>query len=120
VYSHFLHEPYYDATHAATDMTALAAQGQALETERLALQAQFTAFPANVQTALQGGVAAPPLTPPQTAAATAFAAAFTSWQTRQTAHQAAFDARFVPAHSEGIDRENDFNRERGFDDTRPH
>ncbi|HEX4423028.1 MAG TPA: hypothetical protein VH165_34160 [Kofleriaceae bacterium] len=120
VYAHFLHERQYDATHAATDMTTIRTQAQTLETQRVQLTTDLTALPARIQTVLHGGTVTPPLNPAETTQATAWATRATTWQTAQTANQAAFNGRFNPAHSYAIDQENAYNRERGFDDARPH
>lgn len=120
VYAHFMHERQYDATHSGTNMTAINTQAQALEAQRVQLVADRAALPPRVQTALGGGVVAPPLTAAETAQANAWGARAVAWQNARTANDAAFNARFTAAHSYAIDQENAYNRERGFDDTRPH
>jgi len=120
VYAHFLYERRYDATHAATDITTIAATQATLETQRLALVAEQAALPVRIVTVLGGGTVAPPLTAAETAVATAFVTKVNTWNAARAANDAVFDARFNPAHAYGIDQENAYNRERGFDDTRPH
>jgi uncharacterized protein DUF4157 len=120
VYAHFLHERQYDATHSAADMTAVQAQAQTLETQRVQLTNDFAALPVRIQTVLHGGTVTPPLTPAETTHASAWATRATTWQATQAANAAAFNSRFNPAHSHAIDQENAYNRERGFDDARPH
>jgi len=120
VYAHFLHERQFDATHAGTNMTAINTQQQALEAQRVQLLADRAALPARVQTALGGGAVAPPLTAAETAQATAWTTRATTWNAARVANDAAFNARFTAAHSYAIDQENAYNRERGFDDARPH
>ncbi len=119
-YAHLLHERRYDATHQATDITAIAAQQTALETQRLQLVADQAALPARVQAALAGTAVVPPLTAAETIAATTFVNRVNTWTAARAANDAAFTARFTPAHSAAIDQENAYNRERGFDDARPH
>jgi hypothetical protein len=121
VYAHFLHERQYDATHSGTNMTTIATTARTLETQRVQLRADHDALPARVMNALDTGVQpTPPLNAAETAQATAWANRARTWQTAQTANQAAFDARFNAAHSYAIDQENAYNRERGFNDQRPH
>jgi hypothetical protein len=120
VYAHFMHERQYDATHSGANMTVIAAQAQALEAQRQQLIADHNALPASVQTALNGGAVAPPLTPAEVAQANAWGTRAVAWQNAKNANDAAFNARFLPAHSYAIDQENASNRERGFDDARPH
>jgi hypothetical protein len=57
---------------------------------------------------------------PATAVASAWGTRAVNWQNAKNANDAAFSARFLPAHSYAIDQENAYNRERGFDDSRPH
>ncbi len=122
VYAHFLHERRFDATHNATDMSVIEAQGRALETQRLQLVSDLAALPARVQAAINGGAGAvtPPLNPAETAQANAWITRAQAWRAAQTANDAAFNARFPGAHGHAVDQENAFNRELGFDDTRPH
>jgi hypothetical protein len=101
-------------------MTVIAAQAQALEAQRQQLITDHNALPARVQTALNGGAVAPPLTPAEVAQANAWGTRAVAWQNAKNANDAAFNARFLPAHSYAIDQENASNRERGFDDARPH
>ncbi|MEO7732287.1 MAG: hypothetical protein ABIY55_15045, partial [Kofleriaceae bacterium] len=120
VYAHFMHERQFDATHAGVNMTAINAKQQSLEVQRVQLVADRAALPARVQTALGGGAVAPPLTAAETAQATAWTTRATTWNAARVANDAAFSARFTAAHSYAIDQENAYNRERGFDDARPH
>jgi hypothetical protein len=120
VYAHFMHERQYDATHSGTNMTTIAAQARVLETQRVQLVADHNALPARVQTALNGGVVNPPLSAAEAAQANAWGTRAMNWQNAKTANDAAFNARFLPAHRYAIDQENAYNREQGFDDTRPH
>ena len=119
VYAHFMHERYYDATHSGNDMSTIAQTYRTLDTRRTQLANQYNGFPANLQAALNNQPVNPPLTPQQTATGQAYVQAVNAFNAAWTANENAFHARFDAAHSYAIDRENEFNEERGYD-TRPH